>query len=562
MGAVNKGKKAAAKSRPNWTVSDSEEEGPSSRRPDGGNKRDRSDDDERDGPAAADHHKKAKAAGEDTEVEMAASGDGEGQGGGNGGGGGLGRTLSDQVNEVFFHDTGFTVVSTRNIWAASTTDEVYNISSTLGNIVDNHVVWQVNSDWYMMDFNAYHAIMIGNAWQRIINEYEMWKPVKWGLEMSGWKFINTNEINGTKTSGTDLTAAMSIAVRTKEDIPYQLWGWTDGVSPIGARPWAVPPWQVTQMAKWNYITKTYSVNSPKPEPYIVEKGAVAFYTSTDDFRIGGHFGQASWMHNHRLANGIQDPKLTAPLGSTELSTQLTNASFAQQWTPSINEAGRVQYGIGSGSSNDIQIEYSTTAKYNSDVNNDTSKQYNREQNMETSRNRVNDENADEPITGQKPWDEVKSNSLFPQKTALTNAGNKNGGTGTEAGLSDIPIWTVRPFNCSVHRPKFSSHVVENPPPMVLYRVKPQLSYSLGAYLDTTCQFQAKVVMEFKAKRWTRPRGWIGNDPMYNPEPDTGNGFVWPGPNISNEAVDKVDFPTMPAWTVDTGYPYGPVKNTY
>ena len=220
----------------------------------------------------------------------------------------------------------------------------------------------------------------------------------------------------------------------------------------------------------------------------------------------------------------------------------------------------MQYGIGAASSSDLRLEYSTTAKYNTDKNNDVNIQYNRELNMESSRNQVNQESTNEPITGQKPWDEVKSNTLLPNRKANTNAGNKTGGSGNETLLTDIPIWTVRPFNTSVHRPKFSSHVVETPPPMVLYRVKPQLSYSLGTYLDTTCQFQAKVVIHFKAKKWTRPKGWIGYDEMYVPTAATG--FDWPNASTSNKQIDKLMQPQMPTWTVDVGYPYGPFKNTY
>lgn len=411
---------------------------------------------------------------------------GEGKAGGGSGGGGLGRIMEPMVNEVHFHDDGWTAISSRNIFIPSNTRPLAPYDS-FKITEESNDIYMTDTNWLLLDWNSLQGIMGPREWHKVFNEYEEWSPTEWAVQMSGIKITTQQTIQSTTNATVDLTGALEIAVRDKGTIPFMGWGiYKDSTNVELLHPWADEPWKPCQFYNYRYFSGTIFAGTQKLQTgYAVEKGVVENYTSVDVFTAGGSFGQASSIHNMHMNHHVLDPFFYLAADTAEWDKVVTTKDRTGHFLPSTNNpATKLYYNLEGSKAHAEQYRAGTGPLTNADTPNSA---YNREHGLDSWSKGVHTTTTTEEPTA--PWGEVQ--------------GNLQKWTGA---FRTAPIYTPTPYGATAHRAIGPTHVVTNCPPMILMRIKPTFTTNVDTTLTQTGQAMVTVVVKFKGRKIAQPLG--------------------------------------------------------
>lgn len=484
-------------------------------------------------------------------VERSTGGGSSGATGGSGGGA-VGRVISPYINEIFFQDDGFTVVKTNNIILPALENinpyQIMSCESWSG----SDTVYQVTSDWRVLDWNNSEWMFDTDWKQHIINHYEEWTPDSWAVEMDGIRVFTHNNVGGTDQVSIDLTGAVCVALKKHGEFPFQNWGYTENNVGVFSY-WQSPnPWVADTPPVMRYFTSNNESQDQMYPAYVVERGAVQHYTSSDTFRCGGKFGQATSMSNHVLDRSIMDYTNQIFQTPADMSENIKSAYWGlRPWDPAHTQIGDLAFMVIQQYNPGEQPEEGKTVKqYSTNPVNITSDQsgepawnnkYNREVGLESMRAQGH-VSVDNPVSevpqpfATTNWSEVRGNSQFPGNSAVY----------------PLPIYVPKPWGATCHKPRMPASAVDDVPPSIMLKLKPNVTTPNGTLLNQTATAQVKYVVKYRAKKFKRSKSLAQAQAYWNPVNPYWDWTAQPN-------VQVVGWPNM---TGRLGWQYGPKKCLY
>lgn len=167
------------------------------------------------------------------------------------GGAGVGISTGGWTNgTLFFHDKVITR-NTRQWFAPIYNGHKYSKISAKETGQSKYGKWQgMQTPWGYFNFNCYNAHFSPHDWQRLVNEYVAWKPVRMKVKIYNLQIKQEVKVGvgvDDKTYNNDLTAGMHIFCDGSHQFPYSQHPWdTETMPELPYKIWKLPQYAYFQ----------------------------------------------------------------------------------------------------------------------------------------------------------------------------------------------------------------------------------------------------------------------------------------------------------------------------
>lgn len=229
---------------------------------------------------------------------------GAGSGGGGGSAHGVGVSTGGWSGGCYFSDRCVITTVTRQWYAPIYNGHLYKSFSSP---TDNKKQWRgISTPWGYFNFNYYASHFSPQDWQRLINEYKAWRPVKMHVKIYNLQIKQIVTLGADTLYNNDLTAGVHIFCDGSHQFPYAQHPWDeDNLPELPNSIYKLPQYayyqrpiglsNATQNKVATNTTGALEVNAPL---YMLEHASHEVLRTGEQTSFNFTF-DCGWVHNDR-----------------------------------------------------------------------------------------------------------------------------------------------------------------------------------------------------------------------------------------------------------------------